>query len=124
MAQPIEIPQPMRDVAVQNVEQARAAYDQFMGALTQATSMWSKAMSAIPMTSEFDAVHQRAARFAKQNAEAAFALAKDLANAKDAQEMSAIQTRYVHMQMQAYALQTHELSQLMTKASQSIQPPK
>ena len=38
-----EVPQQMRDLAEKNVEQARAAYGQFMDAMTQAIGMWSKA---------------------------------------------------------------------------------
>ena len=38
--QPFEVPQQLRQLAESNVEQARTAYDQFMDAMTQATSMW------------------------------------------------------------------------------------
>lgn len=119
---PFEIPQQMRDIAEKNVEQARAAYDQFMGAMTQAVDMWSKATSSNEMTSGFKAVQERATSFAKQNAEAGFALASALAKAKDIQEVLALQSRYAQTQMQAYALQAQELGQLMAQAAQSIQP--
>ena len=123
MAQsPFEIPQQMRDIAEKNVEQARAAYDQFMGAMTQAVDMWSKATSSNEMTSGFKAVQERATSFAKQNAEAGFALASELAQAKDIQEVLALQSRYAQAQMQAYAIQAQELGQLMAQAAQSIQP--
>ena len=112
----------MRDIAEKNVEQARAAYDQFMGAMTQAVDMWSKATSSNEMTSGFKAVQERATSFAKQNAEAGFALASALAKAKDIQEVLALQSRYAQAQMQAYALQAQELGQLMVQAAQSIKP--
>ncbi len=35
-----DIPQQFRDIAEKNVEQASAAYGQFMNAMTQAMSMW------------------------------------------------------------------------------------
>ena len=119
---PFEISQQMRDIAEKNVEQARAAYDQFMGAMTQAVDMWSKATSSNEMTSGFKAVQERATSFAKQNAEAGFALASALAKAKDIQEVLALQSRYAQAQMQAYALQAQELGQLMVQAAQSIKP--
>lgn len=123
MAQsPFEIPQQMRDIAEKNVEQARAAYDQFMGAMMQAVDMWSKATSSNEMTSGFKAVQERATSFAKQNAVAGFALGSALAKAKDIQEVLALQSRYAQAQMQAYALQAQELGQLMTQAAQSIPP--
>ena len=106
--QPFEIPQQLRELAERNVEQARTAYGQLMDAMAQATGMW---MSA-----------KRAIQFAKQNAEACFAAASELANAKDIQDLLAIQSRSAQKQMQAYALQAQELGRLMVEAAQSVQP--
>ena len=72
---PFEIPQQLRELAEKNVEQARSAYGQFMDAMVQATGMWMGAMPSNEMTSGFKVVQDRAVRFAKQNAEACFALA-------------------------------------------------
>lgn len=119
---PFEIPQQLRELAERNVEQARAAYGQFMDAMVQATGMWSMAMPANSMTSGFKIVQERAVRFAKQNAEAGFALASELANAKDISDVLAIQSRYAQTQMQAYALQAQELGRLMAEAAQNFQP--
>ena len=44
---PFEIPQQLRELAERNVEQARAAYGQFMDAMVQATGMWMGAMPTI-----------------------------------------------------------------------------
>ena len=77
--------------------------------MVQATSMWWGAMPANEMTSGFKVVQERSVRFAKQNAEACFALASELANAKDIQDILAIQSRYAQTQMQAFALQAQEL---------------
>ena len=119
---PFEIPQQMRELAQKNIEQASAAYGQFMGAMTHAMDMWSKPMSSNQMTSGFKAVQERATKFAKQNAEAGFALASELAKSKDMQEVFSLQSRYAQAQMQAYALQAQQLGQLMTQAAQSIRP--
>jgi len=117
-----EVPQQLRELAERNVEQARAAYSQFIDAMVQATGMWMAAMPSNEMTSGFKVVHDRAIRFAKQNAEACFALASELANAKDIQDVLAIQSRYAQTQMQVYALQAQELSRLMAEAAHSMQP--
>ena len=117
-----EIPQQLRELAERNVEQARAAYGQFMDAMMQATGMWANAIPANAMTSGFKVVQERAVRFAKQNAEAGFALASELANAKDISDVLAIQSRYAQTQMQAYALQAQELGRLMAEATQNLQP--
>jgi hypothetical protein len=117
-----EIPQQLRELAEKNVEQARTAYGQFMDAMAQASGLWMGAMPANQMTSGFKVVQERAVRFAKQNAEACFQLASELANAKDVQDVIAIQSRYAQTQMQAYALQAQELSRLMVEAAQTMQP--
>src|SRR5690242_9278649 len=77
-----EIPQQLRELAQKNVEQARAAYGQFMDAMTQAVSAWSSA-SSDTVTSAFKDVQDGAIRFAKENAEAGFALANELTKARD-----------------------------------------
>ena len=108
----------MGKMAEKNIEQAQAAFHQFTEAMTQAVGMWSKAIPANQMTSGFAVVQDRAARFAKQNAEAGFALASDIAKAKDIQEVLALQSRYAQTQMQSYAQQTQELGRVMTEAAQ------
>jgi hypothetical protein len=80
--------------------------------------MWLAAMPANQMTSGLKVVQERAIRFTKQNAEACFALAGELAKAKDIQDVIAIQSRYAHTQMQAYALQAQELGRLFAEATQ------
>ena len=123
MAQnPFEIPQQMRELAEQNVEQARRAYGQMMDGMVQAMGMWSAAVPANEMTSGFKVVQERATRFAKQNADAGFALATELATAKDIQEVLSIQSRYAQTQMQSYALQAQELGRLITESAQKLSP--
>lgn len=117
-----EIPQQLRELAERNVEQARTAYTQFMDAMGKAAGMWASAIPANEVTSGFKVVQERAVRFAKQNAEAGFALAGEIAGAKDLQDVLAIQARYAQTQMQAYALQAQELARLMSEAAQSITP--
>ena len=117
-----EIPQQLRELTERNVEQARAVYGQFMDAMVQAIGMWMAAMPSNEMTAGFKVVQDRAIRFAKQNAEACFAMASELANAKDIQDVLAIQSRYAQTQMQAYALQAQELGRLMAEAMQSMKP--
>jgi phasin len=121
---PFEIPPQVREMAEKNVDQARVAYGQFMDAMTQAMSFWTKSLPANDMSSGFRAVQDRATKFAKQNAEAAFALASDLAGAKDIQEILSHQSRFAQSQMQAYALQAQELGRLVADAMQNLQPRK
>ena len=126
MAQPppFEIPQQLRDLTEKNLEHARNAYGQFMDAMTQAMGMWASATPANSMTAGFKAVQDRAVKFAKQNADACFNLATELATAKDLTDVLGIQSRHAQTQMQSYALQAQELSRLMVEATQNIQQQK
>jgi phasin len=119
-----EIPQQLRELAEKNVEHARSAYGQFMDAMVQTMGMWANATPANAVTSSFKVVQDRAVKFAKQNAEACFALASDLASAKDLTDVLSIQSRHAQTQLQAYALQAQELSRLMMEAAQNMQSPK
>ena len=116
---PFEIPEQMRDLAEKNIEQMRTAYDQFLGAVNQTLGMWAQSIPGNGITAGFKRVQDRATMFAKQNAEAAFALASDLAKAKDVQEVIALQSRFTQSQIQAYAKQFQELTRLVMEAIQS-----
>jgi hypothetical protein len=117
-----EIPQQLRDLTEKNLEHARATYAQFMDAMTQAMGVWTSASPASSMTAGFKVVQDRAVKFAKQNADACFNLASELANAKDLTDVLSIQSRHAQTQLQAYALQAQELSRLMVEAAQTMQP--
>ena len=120
--QTFEIPQHLRDFVERNVAQTRTAYDQFMDTMAQATGAWIAAMPSNEMTSAFKVVQDWATRSAKQNAEAYFALASELTNANDIQDLLVIQSRYAQTQIQAYVLQAQELGRLMTQAAQIMYP--
>ena len=55
-------------------------------------------------------------KLANETADAAFKLAKDVAQAKDLHELIDLQTRYVQSQMKWYAEQTQEFGRLMARA--------
>ncbi len=118
-----EIPPQLREMAEKNVEQARAAYGQFMDFLTQAMNAWSKGPSG-GTTPSFKAVQDRAIGFAKENAERSFSLASEIARAKDVQEVLTLQSRYAQTQMQLFAVQAQQLSWLMADAMREMQQPK
>ena len=100
------------------------AYDQFVGAMNQAMAMWAQSIPGNGMTAGFKRVQDRATMFAKQNAEAAFALASDLAKAKDLQQVIALQSRFAQSQMQAYAMQAQELGRLIAEAMEKGASPR
>jgi hypothetical protein len=117
-----EIPADLVDFAEKNIQQARAACDQFMDVAAQAMTMWTTSMPPNALAVGFKSIQDRAIHFGKQNAKAYFALASELANAKDMTDAMALQSRYAQTQFQTYARQSQELGRLMAEVAQSIQP--
>jgi phasin len=113
---PLEFPEQMRELANKNVEQATAAYSQFNDAMTSAMETWFSAIPTNEATTGVKPLQEKAVSFANQNAEAGLAHAKELANAKDMQEVMAIQTRFAQSQMQNYTKQVQELGQVVMSA--------
>ena len=114
---PFEIPQQIRDLTEQNIKQAHAAYEQLTNFMTQAMGAWMSAMPHSTATG-FKDVQDRAVEIAKKNAESAFALADEIAKAKNFQDILTLQTRFAQDQIQAYAAETQELHRLIGEAVQ------
>ena len=85
-----QIPQELRHLAEENVERARQLYLNFMDGVEQTMAIWSAPNSGT-IPPGFNEVRDRAANFAKENANAAFKLAKDVTQAKDLQELLNLQ---------------------------------
>jgi hypothetical protein len=90
-----------------------------MDGVTQAMAVWSSPSSGV-IAPGFQEVRDRAVKFANENADAAFSLAKEVSQAKNLQELLSLQTRYVQSQMRWYAEQTQEFGQLMANALGTI----
>jgi phasin len=116
--QDFQIPQQLRELAEKNLEQARVAYGKFLDGMAEAVRAWSTVPSAV-ITSGLKGVQERAIQFAKENGEAGFALASDLAKAKDLQDVLRLQSNFAQVQMQSYARQAQELGRLMVEATRS-----
>ena len=114
-----EIPDSVRELAQRNVDQARAAYSQFLDMARQAQDVVSKSSATVAQGARD--IQERALKYAEQNADASFAFASDLARARDLKEYLEIQTRYAQRQMQTYAQQAQELGRLITEATQRAQ---
>jgi phasin len=113
-----EIPQEMRELAMRNIDQARAAYSQLMDAARAAQEMLKTVIPSNPMAAGFNEIQERTMRFTQQNLDASFALANELAKAKDLTEALQIQSRHAQLQMHAYALQAQELGAMVNEAAQ------
>ena len=115
----MEIPDGVRQMTEHHVEQARAAYSQFMDMMRQTQDLVAKSSGA--MAEAAGEVNTRAMRFAEQNMESGFQLAAELARARDMKEYFEIQGRHAQRQMQTYAQQAQELGRLMAEAAQRAQ---
>jgi hypothetical protein len=110
-----EIPQEMRDLAVQNIDRARVACSQLLDASRKAQEMMQAISPWNPIAVE---VQERAMRFTQQNLDASFSFAGELTKAKDLKEALQIQSRHAQLQMHRYALQAQELSNIVTESAQ------
>lgn len=115
---PFEIPEQMRHMAEQSVEQARSSYGQFMDAMLQAQSMWLSSMPSNAATDGFKDVQALGIKFARENSDAALNLAGELSKAKDFSEVLSIQSRYAQTQMHTFAIQGQELGRMMSQLAQ------
>jgi phasin len=116
-----EIPEEMRKVAEQSVEQAKRAFDNFADAANQAVgALENKTKTAQAGAKD---VSQKAVMFAKENVASSFELAERLVRATDVHEMLRLQTEYVNQQMRALADQAKELGQSASKAAMDTAKP-
>jgi hypothetical protein len=112
-----DIPQEMRELAVKNIDQARAAYSQLMDAAQKAQEMMKALIPSNPAVQGLNEAQERAMRITQQNLDANFALANELTKAKDLTEALQIQSRHAQLQMHAYALQAQELTGMVSEAA-------
>ncbi len=117
-ARQMEIPQEAREFVVKNIDQARDAFRQLMDAASKAQDMMKTMLPANPALAGLTDVQERAMRFTQQNLDAGFALAQELARAKDLTEALQIQSRHAQLQVHAFALQAQELGALVSTAIQ------
>jgi phasin len=102
-----EVPVDLRDFAQKSVEQARKAFEGFVG-VAQKTSNAVDSASA-NMRASAKSVSSQALGYAEQNVNAAFDFANKLVQAKDPQEAFTLQTEFLKTQMAALQTQAKEL---------------
>ena len=113
-----EIPAEMRDLAEKSVEQAKTAFDGFIGAANKAV--------AAADTQATTAQHQsrdlakRAMGYAEQNVTAAFDLAQRLLHAKDVQEVVHIQSEFVKPQVSSLQAQMTEFGSTVQASAKKV----
>ncbi|MGL4240806.1 MAG: phasin [Beijerinckiaceae bacterium] len=110
-----EVPNEMRDFANKSVEQARRAFDSFMGATQQAASQAQSATQQMQEQAK-DATKQ-VVGFAEQNVKAAFDHAQSLVQAKGIDEVMKLQSGYLKDQIAAMQQQLKAMGETVQKAA-------
>ncbi len=112
MADPYAVPAEMRDFADRSVQQARKAFEGFMGAVKKSSGTLDE---ATPVQPNIAAGAAKAVSLAEKNVTAAFDLAEKLVHAKDIQEVMALQSEYLKSQMTSIQDQTREMGEVIAK---------
>jgi hypothetical protein len=103
-----EMPQAMRELAVKNLDQAQAVCTQLFDGARKAQEAIKAALPANPMLEGFSGAQERALKFAEQNIDASFSLAKELSQAADLTEAMQIQNKHVEQLLRSYSAQAQE----------------
>nr|WP_137828532.1 phasin [Methylobacterium sp. L1A1] len=111
-----EVPTEMRDFAEKSVEQARKAFDSFIGAARR-TADTVQGSTDFARTNASN-LSTRGFEFAEQNVNAAFDLAQKLVRSRDVQEAMQHQAEYVRSQFAAIQAQAKEFGGLAQSAFQ------
>jgi phasin len=113
-----EVPPEMRAFAEKSVEQARKAFDGFVGAANEAVSTF-EGRAATAHAGAKD-VTKKAMGFVEQNIASSFDFAQKLMRAKDIEQVVELHSEYAKEQISKLSEQAQELSQRATRmASES-----
>ena len=115
-----EIPLEMREFADKSVEQAKKAFDGFVGAAHRTVSTMED--SAGVVQSGAQDIGRKAIGFAETNVAASFAFAQRLVRATDMVEVMRLQADFLKSQMAAMQAQAKELGTTMATATKKKQP--
>ena len=111
-----EVPGEMRDFAEKSVDQARKAFDSFIGAARR-TADTVQGSAEVARTNAQD-ISSRGFEYAEQNVNAAFDLAQKLVRSRDMQEAMQHQAEFVRTQFAAIQAQAKEFGGLAQTAMQ------
>ena len=110
---PFEVPSEMRDLASRSVEQARKAFETFIGAAQKSTTAVDG--SDNPVQQGLVDATKRTVSFAETNMKAAFGMAERLVQAKTLEEVMKIQAEFVQSQAQTLQSQMQEVGAAVQK---------
>jgi phasin len=110
-----EVPNEMRDFANKSVEQARRAFDSFLGATHKAAEQAQSATNS--MHEQAAEASKQVVSYAEQNMKAAFDHAQSLVQAKGFDEVMKLQSGYLKDQIAAMQGQLKSMGDTVQKAA-------
>ena len=117
-----EIPKEMRSMAEASFDQARKAFEKFVGS-AQATAGSIEERGEIVRASAKD-IGTKAITYAEKNVQASLDYAQSLLHAKDLTEVMRLHSEYVQAQMRSVAEQASEMGQIVSRAAMDAAKPK
>lgn len=113
-----DVPNEMREMAEKSVDQAKKAFDGFVGAASKAVEA-AESHAANAQAQSRD-LAKKAIGYAEQNVSAAFDLAQKLVHAKDVEDVVRIQSEFLKSQMSALQTQMTDIgSAVQTNAKKA-----
>jgi phasin len=113
-----EIPEQMRKMADQSVEQARQAFVNYMTATQKAVTQMESSANASHAASKD--IQQDSLNFAEEQVNKTFDFAQKLVRAKDPQEMMSLQMHFLQEQMSFVSDRTRKISEKFAKSAQDV----
>jgi phasin len=110
-----EIPKELRSMAEVSFDQARKAFEAFLGSAQQAASSFEGQGEMVRAGAKELSV--KAITFAEKNVAASLDYAERLLQAKDLTEVMKLHSDYVQHQMRVFAEQASEIGQVVTRAT-------
>ena len=110
-----EVPNELREFAERSVDQARQAFEGFVGVAHKAVGAVDD--SAAATQGNLKSTGAQVLGYAEQNVNAAFELAQKLVKAKDPQEAIALQSDYLKAQLLALQTQAKEIGASIQKSA-------
>jgi len=117
-----EIPKEMRSMAEASFDQARKAFEAFMGTAQQTATTFNGTGEAARANAK--EISAKAITFAEKNVQASLAYAQQLIHATDLAEVMRLHAEYVQTQMRTLADQASEIGQAVTRAALDATKPK
>jgi len=109
-----QVPAQLRDFAEKSIEQARSAFEEFIGLAQKAVG--SVQAGPLAMPSGAKEVGAKAMVYAEANVKAAFDHAQKLVHAKDLQEVMQFQSEYLKAQIATLQEQAKEIGSSVQNA--------